>query len=153
PPLPSSACPAAGCFHPKHSGPDGAGAPAPSWFRPMSRLTSPALAAVVLACIAAPSLPACDSSPDDVREWTANDHDQPAGLSGQVPARSANPDASGNAAAPELIELAWARNCAVCHGRQGRGDGPQGPMMRSPDLTRADWQARVTDEQVAEVIR
>lgn len=26
-------------------------------------------------------------------------------------------------------------------------------MMRSPDLTRPDWQARVTDDQIAEVIR
>jgi len=40
-----------------------------------------------------------------------------------------------------------------CHGERGRGDGPQGPMLRAPDLTRADWQSRVTDEDIVQTIR
>lgn len=94
----------------------------------------------------------CDRSSRDVREWKATDHDQPLGQQpGQVAARprgsaQEGPDQS-------LVEIAWQRNCASCHGQRGKGDGPQGPMMRAPDLTRSDWQAQVTDEQVAEVIR
>lgn len=54
---------------------------------------------------------------------------------------------------PGLIELAWMRNCARCHGSRGRGDGPEGPMVKSPDLTRADWQAKVTDAEMSDTIR
>ncbi len=94
----------------------------------------------------------CDRGSRDVREWKAADHDQPLGQQpGQVAARprgsaQEGPDQS-------LVEIAWQRNCATCHGQRGRGDGPQGPMMRAPDLTRADWQTQVTDDQMAEVIR
>jgi mono/diheme cytochrome c family protein len=112
-----------------------------------------AAAAFVASALAAASLLACNGAADDLREWTPEDHDQPARQAGQVPARASGASPPGNAPDPELVELAWQRNCATCHGRQGRGDGPQGPMLRSPDLTRPDWQARVTDEQMAEVIR
>ena len=89
-----------------------------------------------------------------VREWTAEDHDQE-----QTPSRGpiastvgapASAAASGN---PELVEVAWEKNCLLCHGPAGRGDGPQAAMLRVPDLTRADWQDRVTDDQILETIR
>jgi cytochrome c oxidase cbb3-type subunit 3 len=118
--------------------------------RPLAYRAALALAAWALA---ATNMLACNGAPDDIRDWTPSDHDQPARQAGQVPERASSASPSGDAAAPELIDLAWQRNCATCHGRQGRGDGPQGPMMRSPDLTRPDWQARVTDDQIAEVIR
>jgi mono/diheme cytochrome c family protein len=103
------------------------------------------LASVVL-CVA---LPACDAVPDDVREWTAADHDQASpGQGAQV---AQKPGAEG--VDPNLIELAWQRNCATCHGARGRGDGPQGPMLRPPDLTDGAVQDRVTDAQMAESIR
>lgn len=54
---------------------------------------------------------------------------------------------------PMLVDVAWRQNCAPCHGPVGRGDGPQGPMVRAPDLTRADWQANITDEEMAATIR
>ena len=91
----------------------------------------------------------CDSR--EVREWTPGDHDQqPTGQSGQVAPR---PASSGASASQEIVEIAWQRNCASCHGQRGRGDGPQGPMVQAPDLTRADWQSRVNDVAIAEVIR
>ena len=52
-----------------------------------------------------------------------------------------------------LIELAWKRNCLTCHGQIGHGDGPQGPMVRAPDLTRAEWQQNISDEEIAANIR
>ena len=49
--------------------------------------------------------------------------------------------------------MAWGRSCVACHGESGRGDGPQGAMVRAPDLTRADWQGRVTDADILQTIR
>lgn len=49
--------------------------------------------------------------------------------------------------------MAWSRQCASCHGIEGRGDGPNGPMVKAPDLSRPDWQAATSDEQIAAVIR
>jgi cytochrome c oxidase cbb3-type subunit 3 len=104
---------------------------------------------VILAAVLCAGAPACDPAPGDVREWTPADHDQPSpGQGAQV---AAKPGAEGPD--PNLIELAWQRNCFTCHGARGQGDGPQGPMMRAPDLTDRSWQGRVTDQQIAETIR
>jgi len=53
----------------------------------------------------------------------------------------------------QLIEAAWAQACAQCHGPLGHGDGPNGSLVHAPDLTREDWQAKVTDEEIATRIR
>jgi mono/diheme cytochrome c family protein len=99
---------------------------------------------------------ACDSAPADVREWKAGDHDrvdQPAGRAAR-PRLSPAPSSSA-AANPTLtlVEVTWRNQCASCHGPTGRGDGPQGPMMHAPNLTLAEWQAKVTDQEIASVIR
>jgi len=104
---------------------------------------------LLLGLCAALALLGCDKR--EVREWQPSDHDLPVGQQqGQVAPR---PAASGSQGSQELVELAWQRNCATCHGQRGKGDGPQGPMVRAPDLTRADWQARVGDAEIAESIR
>jgi len=99
------------------------------------------------------ALTACDGADGgEKREWTAADHDQPASNQApQVSARSSAGHAPG--ADMSLIDLAWRRNCEKCHGPRGRGDGPEGPMVKAPDLTRAEWQAKVTDDEMAELIR
>ena len=101
----------------------------------------------LIASIAA--LAACNR---EVREWTPTDHDQPANAdNGAPPPRRP----AGSEAAPDenLIELAWQKSCATCHGPRGRGDGPEGPMVHAADLTRADWQDHITDAQMKETIR
>jgi cytochrome c oxidase cbb3-type subunit 3 len=104
---------------------------------------------LLLSLCAALALLGCDKR--EVREWQPTDHDQPVGQqAGQVASRPASSGAQGN---QELVEIAWQRNCVSCHGQRGKGDGPQGPMVRAPDLTRADWQSRVGDAEIAEVIR
>jgi cytochrome c oxidase cbb3-type subunit 3 len=91
-------------------------------------------------------------APADPRDWTPSDHDQPPGQAGQPPpARQKSPHPQQDATA--LAELAWSRSCVSCHGERGRGDGPQGAMVRAPDLTRAEWQAKVTDEEILQTIR
>ncbi len=97
-------------------------------------------------------LAACDPAPGEVREWSAADHDQPASASSaqQPRARGSARPAGGEL---DLAEVAWTQNCAMCHGPRGRGDGPQGPMMRAPDLTRAEWQDKASDADMLETIR
>ncbi|HRH00947.1 MAG TPA: cytochrome c [Polyangiaceae bacterium] len=96
---------------------------------------------------------ACDRAPSasGLAEWTPTDHD-PSGAApgpGQKPAQKAAPRDE----AEHLADLTWGAQCAQCHGPEGRGDGPSGPMVKAPDLTRADWQARVKDEELAATIR
>lgn len=92
-------------------------------------------------------------SSGELREWSAADHDQAASADGQT--SPGKPKAAQPKGGPDgnLVELAWARSCTTCHGQVGRGDGPQGKMMKAPDLTRADWQDRATDEEIALTIR
>ncbi len=103
----------------------------------------------------APALAGCDHPPsdDEVREWTAADHDH-AEESARV--------ASGQQAAPvsdagkndirQLVELTWRQQCLSCHGPIGHGDGPSGPMLKPRDLTDGEWQASMTDAQIGQSI-
>ena len=45
------------------------------------------------------------------------------------------------------------QTCSTCHGPLGHGDGPQGALVKAPDLTRSDWQAKVSDEEIAARIK
>lgn len=98
----------------------------------------------------------CNNAPADMREWRATDHDHVTNPgSDQV---QGGPDAG---VSPELAKhglnevtiASWQQNCVRCHGRLGRGDGPQGPMLRATDLTDPRWQAAVSDEQMMKSIR
>ena len=53
----------------------------------------------------------------------------------------------------QLVDLTWRQQCTSCHGPMGRGDGQMGPMVQAPDLTRADWQSKVTDAEMAATIK
>jgi len=105
---------------------------------------------------------ACEAppSPASLKEWTPTDHHssdddklggQPNGASqgGQAPAARRNP--SGDVA--QLVDITWRQQCTQCHGSGGKGDGQMGPMVRAPDLTRADWQKGVTDAELAATIK
>lgn len=90
----------------------------------------------------------CDRAPAPTGEWTPQDHDHTE-QAGQV----APPDGGKVDPQQQLAEAAWAQTCAACHGAGGRGDGPNGALVKAPDLTRADWQAKVTDDEIATRIR
>jgi cytochrome c oxidase cbb3-type subunit 3 len=91
---------------------------------------------------------ACDRPPSvELKEWTPADHD------GEKKSPTANQGAKGDPKGPDaLVEVTWRNQCVTCHGAQGRGDGPQGPMFKAADLTRSDWQKSVTDAQIAAAI-
>jgi cytochrome c oxidase cbb3-type subunit 3 len=89
----------------------------------------------------------------DVREWTPADHDQPAGAQAAPNRRQGAKQPGKTPDASSLVELAWSKNCASCHGPVGRGDGSMGPMVRAPDLTRDEWQGKVSDDEIAQVIK
>lgn len=96
------------------------------------------------------ALSACSPDPGPVREWSANDHDkteQGNNRGGRVKQRVEVSDE------PELMELTWAKNCQRCHGKSGQGDGPMGPSVQAPDLTRPDLLSRMTDGELVELIR
>jgi mono/diheme cytochrome c family protein len=86
------------------------------------------------------------------REWTAQDHDvEPTapGSPSPAPTRALTPAERGAA----LIDAAWSANCASCHGPDGRGDGPTGPMVKAPDLTRRELLDKATDDDLATVVK
>ena len=85
-----------------------------------------------------------------------NDHhsrdDDRARPPGANSAASADP-ADRNRQLAQLIEFAWHQQCSQCHGPTGKGDGPSGPMVETPDLTREQWQAKVSDSEIVSIIR
>lgn len=92
---------------------------------------------------------ACDRPPSvELKEWSPTEHDgEEKSLS--TGKQGAKGDAGG---APALVEITWRQQCASCHGPAGKGDGPQGPMFKAADLSRAEWQSKVKDEDIAAAI-
>src|SRR6478735_7264481 len=99
-----------------------------------SRLLSLFLAGIVLA--------ACGRGPK--REWQATDHDEEPGTQPAQGAKGGKAGANG----ADLVEATWGSACVVCHGPGGKGDGPNGPMVKATDLTQAALQAARTDAQL-----
>lgn len=89
----------------------------------------------------------CDRAPsaDGLKEWTVADHD------GEKKNAKQGPKGDGGGA-PPLVELTWRNQCQSCHGPTGHGDGPQGPMVKAQDLSRDDWQSKISDADIAAVI-
>jgi mono/diheme cytochrome c family protein len=61
-----------------------------------------------------------------------------------------------NAAAPNTniagAAALYARNCASCHGRDGRAKTPKAKSNHARNLVDAEWQDRVSDERIYNVI-
>lgn len=60
--------------------------------------------------------------------------------------------ASGGAA--EEAKKIFAQRCVSCHGDSGKGDGPAASALnpKPRDYTDPNWQAQVTDEELAKII-
>ncbi|HKO91631.1 MAG TPA: cytochrome c [Polyangiaceae bacterium] len=94
----------------------------------------------------------CDRPAPDLAEWTTADHHHQAEKKQRrqmgTPSTYTQPSQRN-----VLVEVTWMKQCASCHGKRGRGDGPQSPMVKAKDLTVREWQDSVTDEAIAKVIR
>jgi mono/diheme cytochrome c family protein len=96
----------------------------------------------------------CSREASDLREWKVSDHDHtsnPGAAQVEVKQDAGSPLAVYGI--DEVTVVAWEQSCATCHGAQGAGDGPQGPITKARDLTDAAWHASVTDESIAQTIR
>lgn len=54
---------------------------------------------------------------------------------------------SYNASAGSAAEL-YSKNCASCHGKDGRAKTIKGKLKHARDLTDSTWQSRVSDERI-----
>lgn len=112
-------------------------------------------AARLAACGAILGLVSCQKPPADVREWSPKDHtnnqaNQPE-QTGQVNATPEPSEAPPRGLDPVTL-AAWGSQCTSCHGKIGKGDGPNGKMLKATDLSNPDWQAQITDEGIAKSI-
>lgn len=55
------------------------------------------------------------------------------------------------ARAQDAVAL-YKKSCVACHGIAGKGDGPMGPGMKTPDMTNAHEMAEKSDAQLEVVI-
>jgi mono/diheme cytochrome c family protein len=95
---------------------------------------------------------ACSSKPDDLREWTPDDHKHQT-ESGANPQRAAKTITPAEESQREVSAAIWKQQCATCHGNLGRGDGPQSVMVQARDLTDPAWQEATTDGFMAGIIK
>ena len=104
----------------------------------------------LIGCAVGACLSGCERRVAPTREWQASDHGQPA--QGD-PARTPTPAAPEEGGPERAADALWGVSCASCHGRDGRGQGPQRPPgAQLPDFTSAEYQASRTDAQLREVI-
>ncbi len=101
----------------------------------------------------------CDRAPpaDGLHDWTAADHDR-AEENARVQAGAQATAAPRGSGAPrndqaQVIEITWRQNCAQCHGIAGHGDGPNGALVKAPDLSNPDLQAKMSDADIAGAIK
>lgn len=93
---------------------------------------------------------ACDRPPpaDNLPEWSPKDHDKVEETAKQR-ARG-----SLDASSPEaLVDATWRSQCSNCHGPTGRGDGPNGPMVKATNLADPEWQSKISDADIAASIK
>lgn len=123
---------------------------------PRSGLAARRFAAPIVPILVALLLAACDDdSASQLPVWTPNDHDNrsspAAGQTDTEAPRPRMPDLQEHGI-DDVVLATWKQNCTTCHGLVGRGDGPQAPMFRPPDLTTAVFQERAIDSEILHTI-
>jgi mono/diheme cytochrome c family protein len=96
-----------------------------------------------------------DRSASTLPLWTPADHDNVASpAAGQVDTEAPRPNMPdlSQHGIDDVVLATWKQNCTSCHGLIGRGDGPQSPMFRPPDLTRPELQEGASDDEILEAI-
>ena len=117
----------------------------------MSRLAPALIRAIGIAIV----FSACNTS-EPLREWTPDDHGQPRRDDTEVIPPGAEPETEGDEEDPSLRAARALFNsmCAGCHGRDGRGRGPElPPGAQAADFTDAAFQSARSDADLAKSIR
>jgi mono/diheme cytochrome c family protein len=100
---------------------------------------------LIIGAVVGCALPACHRSADDEQVTVATS---------QAPA-PAVPSASAPVAADAQREAreVYQKRCAVCHGEEGRGDGPGAAAVtpRPRDFTTKAWQSEISDDEIRSV--
>ncbi len=73
----------------------------------------------------------------------------------KAPEQAGAPSNQQNDSVSHEGESIFQTRCFVCHGREGKGDGPAAKGLGAPvrDLTSPAWQDSVSDETIRSVIR
>jgi mono/diheme cytochrome c family protein len=128
---------------------------------PMKRRFGERFAAVLVKGAFISTLAACARDASGLVEWTPADHDHqteskgrrlsPAAMQQQQKQKASRhaPPSQRN----QVIDVTWTKQCATCHGRKGKGDGPSSTMVKARDLTNPEFQAGLSDETMKKVIR
>lgn len=111
-----------------------------------------ALTGLMLSAAVCAALSACERRVTPTRDWQPSDHGQPAQPDpDRTPPTATAPEEGGSERAADAL---FNVSCAGCHGRDGKGQGPQRPPgVTPPDMTTPEFQAQRTDAQLAQVIR
>jgi mono/diheme cytochrome c family protein len=111
------------------------------------------VAAIVLA------LAACEEKKAETPAETPKTETAPTPAPTPTPAPAATPPATGTATAAATDPKAeadqiFSQRCSVCHGADGKGDGPGAAALnpKPRNYTDAEWQKSVTDDYIAKVI-
>ncbi|MEW5738504.1 MAG: cytochrome c [Myxococcota bacterium] len=56
-------------------------------------------------------------------------------------------------AADKKVEKLWKTKCQSCHGADGKAQTDKGKKMQVLDMSRADWQAKKTDDELKKAIK
>jgi mono/diheme cytochrome c family protein len=108
---------------------------------------------ILVPMVAIPLVLGCSRDQDEVREWSPGDHDHTGSPSpGQVDTSQAPASPLAQHGVSDVALATWKQNCVPCHGVIGRGDGPQGRMLRPPDFTHPVWQKNALDDHLRRTI-
>ncbi|MFO0551699.1 MAG: cytochrome c [Polyangiaceae bacterium] len=101
------------------------------------------------------SIAGCDPDRGSVRDWVAADHDlgaKPQNMGGQQRPAQQNQNRPAKDVAMANAITVYQSVCQNCHG-SGAGNGPAARNLKLPDFTSPEWQASVTDDQIAKTIK
>ncbi len=81
-------------------------------------------------------------------------HPEPTQPTAALAAKATSGPAVGSVAAKEEALRLFNQRCTLCHGLQGKGNGPASASLspRPADYTSPAWQAAISDEAIAKVI-